>query len=48
MATAVMGIQAQKNMENKIVKQEIKLTEKWDKVFPQSVQVDHKKVTVMS
>lgn len=48
MATAVMGIQAQKNMENKIVKQELKLTEKWDKVFPQSTQVDHKKVTFVN
>ena len=33
---------------NKIVKQELKLTEKWDKVFPQSTQVDHKKVTFVN
>lgn len=30
---------------SKIKVQELKLTEKWDKVFPQSAKVDHRKVT---
>ena len=33
------------NMENKIVKQELKLTEEWDKTFPQSDKVEHTKIT---
>ena len=43
----VMGVNAQKdkNMENKIIKQELQLTQEWDKVFPKSEKVNHKKVT---
>ncbi len=48
MAIAVMSVNAQKKMENKIVKQELKLTEKWDKTFPQSNKVNHKKVTFVN
>ena len=31
--------------ESNVVKQELELTEKWDKIFPQSDKVDHCKVT---
>lgn len=45
MMIAYFTLNAQNKMENKIVKENLKLTEKWDKVFPQSKKVDHKKIT---
>lgn len=48
MALWLTGINAQTNMENKIQKQELKLTQKWDKTFPQSKKVDHRKVTFVN
>lgn len=43
-----LGINAQNNMGSKIVKENLKLEEKWDKTFPQSSKVDHKKVTFVN
>ncbi len=43
--------QTEKNMkyeETKVVKQELELTQEWDKVFPKSDKVDHKKVTFVN
>ncbi len=34
--------------ETKVVKQELELTQEWDKVFPKSDKVDHKKVTFVN
>ncbi len=48
MAIACLNINAQNMIGSKIVKENLKLTEKWDKVFPQSKKVDHKKVTFVN
>ncbi len=48
MALSLTGANAQSKMKNNIAKQELKLTEKWDKVFPQSSKVSHKKVTFVN
>src|SRR5574344_1861445 len=48
MAIACLSLNAQNRMGNKIVKEDLKLTEKWDKVFPQSKKVDHRKVTFVN
>lgn len=48
MAIAFLSINAQIQMENKIEKEKLKLTEKWDKVFPQSNLVNHKKITFVN
>jgi len=47
-AMACLSLNAQNKMENKIVKENLILTEKWDKVFPQSKKVDHRKVTFVN
>ena len=51
-ALAMTGVaQAQNNRQMKqtqIKKQQLTLTEKWDKVFPKSDKVDHKKVTFVN
>lgn len=47
-AMACLSLNAQNKMENKIVKENLILTEKWDKVFPQSKKVDHSKVTFVN
>ncbi|MCR4774179.1 MAG: alpha/beta hydrolase [Prevotella sp.] len=48
MALSLTGANAQSKMRNNIAKQELKLTEKWDKVFPQSSKVSHKKITFVN
>ncbi len=46
-ATGMMA-QSTKIMDNKIVKQELQLTQEWDKTFPQSEKVNHRKVTFVN
>ncbi len=40
--------QSQFNMTNKIVKQDLQLTQQWDKTFPKSDKVNHCKVTFVN
>ncbi len=42
------GIGMEKYEASKIVKQELDLSQEWDKVFPKSDKVDHKKVTFVN
>ncbi len=51
MMTLTATAQTANNMkyeDTKVVKQELELTQEWDKVFPKSDKVDHKKVTFVN
>ncbi|MDO4162781.1 MAG: alpha/beta hydrolase [Bacteroides sp.] len=43
-----MMAQSTTTMDNKIVKQELQLTQEWDKTFPKSEKVNHRKVTFVN
>ncbi len=47
-SAAAQNKKSMKYEETNVVKQELKLTREWDKVFPKSDKVDHKKVTFVN
>lgn len=47
-SSAAMMAQSTTTMDNKIVKQELQLTQEWDKTFPKSEKVNHRKVTFVN
>ena len=44
-STTTLPLEAQETKDNRITMEELRLTQDWDKTFPQNTKVNHKKVT---